>query len=76
MDIHYIEEEMMEGQLKLKKGHTIHLENVNQWAVPYNKYLVKKYVAHFNLEICSLIKAIKYIYKYILKGNDKMQFQL
>ena len=44
----------------------------NQWVVPYNPYLSTKYNAHINVEICSTIKAVKYLYKYIYKGHDKI----
>jgi hypothetical protein len=39
--------------------------------VPYNPYLCAKYDAHINVEICSSVKAVKYIYKYIFKGHDR-----
>ena len=29
-----------------------------------------KFNAHFNVEVCTTVKAIKYIYKYIYKGYD------
>ena len=31
-----------------------------------------KYNAHINVEICTTIKACKYLYKYVYKGNDKI----
>lgn len=43
----------------------------NQWVVPYNPFLAKKYNAHINVEICSSTSAVKYLYKYIYKGHDK-----
>lgn len=46
----------------------------NRWVVPYNPYLLCKFDCHVNLEICSTIKAVKYIYKYICKGCDKISF--
>lgn len=42
----------------------------NRWVVPYNPYLLRKYQTHMNTEICSTIRSIKYIYKYINKGHD------
>lgn len=39
----------------------------NRWIVPYNPYILKKYNAHINVELCSSVKSIKYIIKYILK---------
>jgi hypothetical protein len=43
----------------------------NQWVVPYNPYLLLKYNCHINVEICSSITAVKYIYKYVYKGHDR-----
>ncbi|XP_023771489.1 uncharacterized protein LOC111920145 [Lactuca sativa] len=34
----------------------------NKWVVPYNAYLLCKFNYHINIEICSSIKAVKYIY--------------
>ncbi|XP_063781333.1 LOW QUALITY PROTEIN: uncharacterized protein LOC134929683 [Pseudophryne corroboree] len=42
----------------------------NQNVVPYNPYLALKYNAHINVEVCTSLYAIKYIYKYIFKGFD------
>lgn len=46
----------------------------NMWIVPYNPYLLAKFNYHINVEICSTVKAVKYIYKYIYKGHDKIHF--
>ncbi|KAL5556293.1 hypothetical protein UlMin_038529 [Ulmus minor] len=46
----------------------------NQWVVPYNPYLVAKFDCHINVEICSTIKAVKYLYKYVYKGYDRISF--
>ena len=46
----------------------------NKWVVPYNPYLLRKYKAHINVEVCSSILAIKYLYKYIYKGHDKVSY--
>ena len=43
----------------------------NSWVVPYNPWLATKYDAHINVEICSSVAAVKYLYKYIHKGYDK-----
>ena len=43
----------------------------NRWVVPYNPYLVKKYKAHINVHVCTSIRAVKYLYKYIHKGHDR-----
>ena len=36
----------------------------NRWVVPYNPYLLAKYECHINVEICTTVKAVKYLYKY------------
>lgn len=43
----------------------------NRWVVPHNVYLCTKYDAHTNVEICSSILSIKYVYKYVYKGHDR-----
>ncbi|XP_019255086.1 PREDICTED: uncharacterized protein LOC109233667 [Nicotiana attenuata] len=48
----------------------------NLWVVPYNPFLLEKFNCHINIEICSDIKAVKYIYKYICKGHDKIAFHI
>ncbi|XP_049345373.1 uncharacterized protein LOC125809839 [Solanum verrucosum] len=48
----------------------------NSWVVPYNPFLLCKYNCHMNVEVCSDIKVVKYIYKYICKGHDKITFQM
>ncbi|KAL4559204.1 hypothetical protein LXL04_031338 [Taraxacum kok-saghyz] len=48
----------------------------NRWVIPYNPYLLCKFNCHINIEICSTIKAVKYIYKYICKGCDKISFSV
>ncbi|KAF2368157.1 hypothetical protein FHG87_001096, partial [Trinorchestia longiramus] len=42
----------------------------NRYVVPYNAYLLKKSRAHINVEICSSVKSIKYIFKYVYEGHD------
>ena len=39
--------------------------------VPYNPYLCLKYNAHINVEICSSVSSVKYLYKYVFKGHDR-----
>lgn len=58
------------GQTVAKKirGQEVLLDN--RWVVPYNPYLSRKYQAHINMELCASVKAIKYIHKYVYKGND------
>lgn len=48
----------------------------NSYIVPYNPFLLWKYNAHINVEICTSIRAVIYIYKYIYKGYDCAEMQL
>ncbi|KAG5537863.1 hypothetical protein RHGRI_025085 [Rhododendron griersonianum] len=48
----------------------------NRWVVPYNPYLLAMFDCHINVEVCSTIKAVKYLYKYIYKGHDKIIYRL
>ncbi|KAG3130439.1 hypothetical protein PI126_g20500 [Phytophthora idaei] len=43
----------------------------NSWVVPYNPYLCQKYNCHVNVEICSTVQSVKYLYKYVYKGQDR-----
>ena len=43
----------------------------NWWIISYNSYLLLKYSAHMNIEICaSVMSAYKYIFKYVFKSSD------
>ncbi|KAI7729723.1 hypothetical protein M8C21_020928 [Ambrosia artemisiifolia] len=48
----------------------------NRWVVPYNPKLLMMFNCHINLEICSSIKSVKYLFKYIYKGHDKQVIQI
>lgn len=48
----------------------------NGWVVPYNQWLLLKYDCHINVEVCGGIKCVKYIYKYIHKGHDRVSLEL
>ena len=48
----------------------------NRWVVPYNPYLTTKYNCHINVEICSSITAIKYLFKYVYKGHDRATIEI
>ena len=48
----------------------------NQWVVPYSPLLSKTYKAHINVELCSSVKSIKYICKYVNKGSDLAIFEV
>ena len=42
----------------------------NRWIVPYSPILSKTFNVHINDESCHSVKSIKYICKYVTKGND------
>ena len=48
----------------------------NRWVVPFNPWLLKKYDCHINVEVCCSIKSVKYLYKYVYKGPDRVTFQV
>ncbi|GAA0155634.1 hypothetical protein LIER_13322 [Lithospermum erythrorhizon] len=48
----------------------------NQWVIPYNPTFLAEFDCHINVEVCCDIKAIKYLYKYIHKGHDKVMFRI
>uniref|UniRef100_A0ABD2WQT2 ATP-dependent DNA helicase n=1 Tax=Trichogramma kaykai TaxID=54128 RepID=A0ABD2WQT2_9HYME len=42
----------------------------NRFVVPYNPYLLLKYNCHINVEVCTTVLCIKYLFKYCYKGHD------
>lgn len=54
------------GDVIYKKGFPLDSRHV----APYNPYLLTRFGAHLNVEICASVKSVKYLYKYVYKGWD------
>ncbi|XP_021740112.1 uncharacterized protein LOC110706503 [Chenopodium quinoa] len=60
-------------------GEKVVIRNVeldNQWVIPYNPYLSLLFDCHINVEVCSTIKVVKYLYKYVYKGHDRISYNV
>ena len=55
------------GQQAQHRGRLV----TNQWVVPYNPLLSLKYDCHINIEVCSSVDGVKYIFMYVYKGSDR-----
>ena len=52
-------------------GEAHELDIGNDYIVPYKPWLLRQFGCHINIEKCNSVKAIKYVLKYINKGNDQ-----
>ncbi|TXG69924.1 hypothetical protein EZV62_004859 [Acer yangbiense] len=70
-----IDEEGFPHYRRRDDGRTVKKKNIeldNRYVVPYNPKLLLKYQAHINVEFTCQTSAIKYLFKYIHKGNDRV----
>ncbi len=61
-------------EVKNDKGELVLRVVDNSYVVPYNPYLLQKYDCHLNVENVNSIHAVKYLYKYVTKGQDRASF--
>jgi hypothetical protein len=48
----------------------------NQEIVAHNQQLSLKYDCHINVQVCAGVRAVKYIYKYLHKGVDRICYRI
>ena len=62
--------------MKRRINQTNWCEMDNRNVIPYNAFLLKTLNCHINVEYCSSIKSIQYLFKYQHKGNDQATMQI
>ena len=48
----------------------------NRWIVPYSPFLLSVFRCHLNVELCTSVQSIKYVIKYVNKGEDVAVFAI
>ncbi|XP_021975391.1 uncharacterized protein LOC110870521 [Helianthus annuus] len=60
-------------------GNTVIKDGValdNRYVVSYNHTLLLRFQAHINVEYCGSSMLIKYLFKYVSKGSDRIRFNI
>ncbi|XP_072066930.1 uncharacterized protein [Arachis hypogaea] len=57
-----------DGKMIIKSG----IDLDNHYVVPHNRYLLMIYGVHINVEWCNKSRSIKYLFKYVNKGHDRV----
>ena len=60
------------GQVATKMVNGEPFDYDNRWVVPYNPFLSLKYKCHLNVEVVHSTHSVKYLYKYVFKGPDRI----
>ena len=60
------------GKTQVKKVNGNDFAVDNSFVVPYKPSLSLRFQAHINVEIVHSVQAVKYLYKYITKGQDRV----
>jgi hypothetical protein len=62
--------------IRLPSNSTFEVTLNNNWMVPYNPYLSKKYKVHINLELYGGVLAVKYIHGYVYNGEGSVTLHI
>ncbi len=48
----------------------------NRWIVSCNSYLSLRYKIYINVKICTIVKIIQYVHKYVYKSDDQTMLKI
>jgi len=74
-----IDEEGYPSYRRLDNGRFVEKNGINlnnRSVVPYNPPLLMRYQAHVNIEYCNKTNSIKYLFKYVNKGPDRVTLKI